>query len=402
MRIIDLASKDLSQMLRDRRSLLFLVAMPIVFTIFMGFAYRGGSSSAPQDNRLSLAWVDGEPGGKLSAMLFDRLSASDALKPLPMDEAAALDALGKNKVDGVLIIPAGFSSQILAGTPAQLKLLADTSSAKGQTLYQALRGPVSQLMSAVEIAQISADMNPSADHGTEKAAAFELAWTSWGNNQTRSFVRIEQAVAQKSPDWTGGNPYNQASPGILVQFAIFGLVTSAQILVAERKSRTLQRLMTTAMRPWEIVAGHMLAMFAIGFMQTALLVIFGQLALNVNYLREPLGTLLVSVALGLWVASMGLLIGIVAKGEDQVILFSMLAMFVFSALGGTWFPLEASGSGFAIVGKLMPSAWAMTGFQNILIRGLGLDAAWLPAGVLCAYAIGFFLLAVWRFGKLEA
>ena len=94
MRIIDLASKDLSQMLRDRRSLMFLVAMPIVFTIFMGFAYRGGSSSAPQDNRLSLAWVDGEPGGKLSAMLFDRLSASDALKPLPMDEAAALKAAG--------------------------------------------------------------------------------------------------------------------------------------------------------------------------------------------------------------------------------------------------------------------------------------------------------------------
>ena len=98
----------------------------------------------------------------------------------------------------------------------------------------------------------------------------------------------------------------------------------------------------------------------------------------------------------------GLLIGIVAKGDDQVILFSMLAMFVFSALGGAWFPIEASGGWFAIVSKLMPSAWAMTGFQNILIRGLGLESIWLPAGVLCAYAIGFFLLAVWRFGKLEA
>ena len=48
----------------------------------------------------------------------------------------------------------------------------------------------------------------------------------------------------------------------------------------------------------------------------------------------------------------------------------------------------------------MPSAWAMTGYQNILIRGLGLESAWLPTLVLMAYALGFFALAVWRFRKM--
>jgi ABC-2 type transport system permease protein len=125
------------------------------------------------------------------------------------------------------------------------------------------------------------------------------------------------------------------------------------------------------------------------------------LALGVNYLNEPLGTLLVSVALCLWVAAMGLLIGVLAKSDDQVVLFSMVAMFLFSALGGTWFPLEASGGAFAAIGRLMPSAWAMTGYQNILIRGLDLSSAWMPAAILLAYACGFFLLAVWRFRKVE-
>jgi ABC-2 type transport system permease protein len=224
-----------------------------------------------------------------------------------------------------------------------------------------------------------------------------MAWGQWEASTTGNLVRMELAVAQQEPDWTGGNPYNQASPGILVQFAIFGLVTSAQILVQERKSRTLQRLMTTAMRPWEIVAGHLLAMFTLTFLQTALLVIFGQMALNVNYLREPLGTLLISVGLGLWVASMGLLIGVLAKGDDQVILYSMIAMFMFSALGGAWFPLESAGGAFAAFGRLLPSAWAMNGLQNILIRGLGLGSVWAPAGMLMIYALGFFGLAVWRF-----
>ena len=253
-------------------------------------------------------------------------------------------------------------------------------------------------MSAVEIAQISADL-----HGNpaELSPAFELAWSKLEANSRLNLVKTEQSVAQKSSDWTGGNPYNQASPGILVQFAIFGLITSAQILVQERKSRTLQRLMTTAMRPWEIVAGHLMAMFALTFLQTIMLVIFGQFVLHVDYLREPVGTFLVAVGLCLWVASVGLLIGVLAKEEQQVILFSMIAMFLFSALGGTWFPLESAGGAFGAIGRVLPSAWAMAGFQNMLIRGQGLSSTLMPAAVRLCYAGLFFVLAVWRFRKIE-
>ncbi len=395
MRIFDLTLKDLTQILRDKKSLLFLVAMPIVFTLFMGFAYRGSSGDENADTRIPLAVVNPEPESRLNKMLLSRLDSSDTIKTVHLSEADAIESLRKGEVAGVLVIPLGFSEQAEAGKEAQLKLIAQASSSEGQSLYQLLRVPISQLMSAVEIAQISAG-----DNANEFAPAIELAWSKWEVQSQRSMVRVEQAAAQETSDWTGGNPYNQASPGILVQFAIFGLVTSAQILVQERKSRTLQRLMTTAMRPWEIVAGHLLAMFTLTFMQTAILVIFGQLVLDVNYLREPLGTLLISVALGLWVASMGLLIGVLAKEEQQVILFSMIAMFLFSALGGTWFPLEAAGGAFAAIGKLLPSAWAMTGLQNILIRGLSLSSTLLPAGILFLYAVGFFGLAVWRFKKV--
>ena len=401
MRILDLALKDLSQMLRDKRSLLFIVAMPIVFTLFMGFAYRGGSQSDEEtDNRIPLALVDPQPESRLNKMFFTRLVSSDSIKVLPMNEDEAMDAFRKGEVAGVLVIPDGFSGQVEAGKDAQLNLIAEAASSAGQSIYQLLRVPISQLMSAVEIARISADVQSNPD---EYSPAIELAWSKWDENSKLSSVRVEQAVADEdeSSDWTGGNPYNQASPGILVQFAIFGLITSAQILLQERKTRTLQRLITTAMKPWEIVAGHLLAMFALTFLQTTMLVIFGQIALNVNYMSEPLGTLLVCVALGLWVASMGLLIGSVAKSDDQVILYSMIAMFLFSALGGTWFPLEAAGGAFGAIGRLMPSAWAMNGLQNILIRGLGLESIWMPTAILMAYAVLFFALAVWRFRKAE-
>ena len=61
-------------------------------------------------------------------------------------------------------------------------------------------------------------------------------------------------------------------------------------------------------------------------------------------------------------------------------------MFVFSALGGAWFPLEFTGQTFSTIGHLTPSAWAMDGFQNIIVRELGLSSIGLPAGILLIYA----------------
>jgi ABC-2 type transport system permease protein len=102
-------------------------------------------------------------------------------------------------------------------------------------------------------------------------------------------------------------------------------------------------------------------------------------------------------ALAIWIASLGLAIGVLVKGEEQVLIWSMFAMFLFSALGGCWFPLESTGGAFSWIGHLMPSAWAMNGFQNIVIRGLGFSSVLLPALILMGYALAFFGLAVWRF-----
>ena len=238
MRILDLALKDLSQIFRDKRSLLFLIVMPIGFTFFMGFAYRSADKNTDADNRIVLVVVNPEPDAVLNKMLIGRLGLSNDIRIESMSESDAMDALYKGNAAGVLAIPVGFSEQASAGKAAQMKLITESASAQGQSLYQLLRVPISQLMSAVEISRETADIVDAQDASAEQNAAFALAWGKWDVNSQLPLVKVEQAIAR---DWTGGNPYNQASPGILVQFAIFGLVTSAQILVQERKSRTLQR-----------------------------------------------------------------------------------------------------------------------------------------------------------------
>ena len=86
MRILDIALKDLRQVIRDKKSLLFLVLMPIAFTLLFGFAFR----SVEKDPRLPVGWVDRDPGGALSARLRDLVAATAGIRLVPLegDEAA--------------------------------------------------------------------------------------------------------------------------------------------------------------------------------------------------------------------------------------------------------------------------------------------------------------------------
>ena len=409
MRVIDLALKDLLQIDRDWKSALFLLAMPILFTLFFGFIF--GGSGAGDDPRLPVGFVDHDGVSALSASLQRLLEVSDAIRLVVLEGDGADRAAGlvrDEDLAAVVILPAGFSEQVLAGDAganpvSALTLVVDQNAPAGQTASYAVQAAVMRLLGAVETAQLSAEAFE-ARRGFEDETARQayldetlaLAITAWG--QPPLTVTVEQAGTpagdeEESPP----NAFTQSSPGMIVQFAIFGLNTSALVLVLERKSRTLQRLLTTPITRAEVIAGHVLAMFTVVFVQQALLVAAGQLAFGVDYMREPVGTLLVMVTLALWTASLGLLVGAVSKSEDQVIMWALIAMFVFAAMGGAWFPLDITGKAFSTIGHLMPTAWAMDGFQNIVMRGLGLSSVLLPAGILLAYAVVFFALAVWRF-----
>jgi ABC-2 type transport system permease protein len=405
MRVIDLALKDLLQIVRDWKSALFLLVMPILFTLFFGFIF--GSSGAGDDPRLPVGFVDHDGASALSTSLQDLMETSDAIRLVILegDEAdRAADLVRDEDLAAVVIVPAGVGADLASAPPASaLTLIVDQNAPAGQTAIYAVQAAVMRLLGAVETAQLSAETYE-AKKGFEDETARQaylnetlaLATTAWGQPPLTVTVEQSGAPAENEED-APINAFLQSSPGMIVQFAIFGLNTSAMVLVLERKSRTLQRLLTTPISRAEVIAGHVLAMFVVVFVQQALLIVIGQLAFGVDYMREPLATLLVMVTLALWTASLGLLIGAVSKDEDQVIMWALIAMFIFAAMGGAWFPLDVTGQTFSTIGHLMPTAWAMDGFQNIVMRGLGLNSALLPAGILLAYAVVFFALAVWRF-----
>lgn len=399
MRAVDLMIKDLQQLVRNWMTPLFLVVMPIGFTLFFGMIFSGGGQ---EDPRLPVAFVDQDGGSILSIHLLGLLDASDAVRPVVSDESVTRVEKRVSDADlaGAVIVPSGYSERVLAGKDVPLTVIVDSGAAAGPVAQTTIQAAVMRLHGAVKAAQLSAEALEAQGRATDESLlveALDKAIAVWRDPPLTVVATQSRAVIEEGEEASVmATRYGQASPGMMVQFSIAGIIGAAQIIVLERKSRSLQRLLTTAISRAEIILGHWLAMFVMILAQLVLLMGFGQL-LGVDYMREPVAVLLLAVTMALWTASLGLLIGTLAKTEEQTIIFAMIPMFILSALGGAWMPLEVTGKAFQTVGHFLPTAWAMDGIQNIIVRGLGLESALLPAGIMLAYAAALFALAVWRF-----
>jgi len=402
MRVIDLALKDISQLVRDWRAAVFLLAMPIGFTLMFGFAFGGREGIEEGDPRLPVGYLD-QDQGQLSPELAALLASSEVIR---IDEDAATSAaeleeqVAGDDLAAAIIVPDGYSSELLAGQTPRLILVADPAGNAGIAAQGEVQSAAARLSSAVRAAELGsqvydeqigfADDAVRQSYFEDRLAEGVAAWES-----PPITIDNQKAFAEENP--ADENAFAQTSPGMMAQFAVFGLLGAVTILVLERKNGSMKRMLTTDLSKGEILFGHYIAMTIMIFVQLFVLVVFGQLFLGLDYLSQPLATLLMITATSIMVAALGLLIGALAKSEEQVIVYSLIPMFILSGFGGSWVPLDVMPEGFGQIARLTPLAWVITGMQDIIVRGQGLEAIWLPALVLVGYAAVFFILGVWRF-----
>lgn len=397
MRILDLAIKDLLQLMRDHRSVAFLLIMPIAFTWLIGLVT--GGIQAPSDPRLVVGYLD-QDQGKLSPYLLGLIENSEAIRPEIGEDINQLrKQISDKKYSAAVIIPAGYSQQVLDGKPAEITLILDSGANTGNTVQSEIQSASNRLLSAARIAHLNVQMlEAQKPFPNEEARAAHLdkvlgaAIAAW--DQPPVTMKISQTGEENQVKTSS---FSHSSPGMMVQFAIVGLMGAASIIVVERKTRSMQRLLTTPIRRYEIIAGHFLAMFVMILIQLLVLILLGQFVFKLDYFGEPLALAMMVISAALMSASMGLLIGTLAKTEEQVIVLTLIPMFVLSGLGGAWVPLEVTSPLVQSVAHFTPTAWMMDGFKGILILGSGWRETLLPAGVLIGFFLLFTGLAAWRF-----
>jgi ABC-2 type transport system permease protein len=404
MRVLTLTLKDLSQLIKDWKTFAFLLVMPIAFTLLFGFVF--GANSGEADSRLALGFIN-QDDSPITDQLVAVLEKSGVFKLVSMEEAnfeEMRQQVADGELIGALLIPAGYGEAMMSGKLIRVELVLEQDSTAGINIKEDLLAPIARLHSMVLAARLSTEdankRQPFKNVGEQQAffySALENATMAWQNPDVKVKNTWTGQEIQNEEAVEVDNGYAHSSPGMMIQFAIAGLVGAAEILVAERTSRSLQRLLTTAVSRFEILLGHYLAMFSMILIQITVLMFFGQLFLDLNYIQHPLASLLIAVTLAMTVAALGLLVGALAKTAENAVVFSLIPMFVFSGLGGAWLPLEFTSENVQFIGHFTPVAWGMDGLKNILLRGMGLEGVWLPALALIGFAVLFFSLAVWLF-----
>ncbi len=377
-------------------TLVMAFIMPIIFTAVLGAAFSGNPDADPRVPVLAV----NEDGGAMATVILRRLQDSAVVRlvsgdELPATRAEALAAIKTYR--RVLVLPAGLSETALAGEPVAAEFLVDLNNLRTDAARQEILAVLVDLNSALSVAQTAtaqAEAIRAFAAADKKAAFFQnaLALAETALATPPVTVRAETATQLTVLD---GN--SQSSPGNLVTFGLITLLASAIVLVEERNQGTLKRLVASPISKSTLLMGKTLGPLLVGIIQMAALIAAGQLFFHVQWGRSPLALVMVVLAFDAAAVGIGIFLSTVVRTSAQAVGIMIAASMVMGALGGAWWPLDIVPKFMQTVGHFFPSAWAMDGFQAIILRGASPSAVLLPTGVLLGFAIVFFGLGVWRF-----
>jgi ABC-2 type transport system permease protein len=388
-RILTLASKDLLQTRRDRLAFLFTLILPIVFTLFFGFLLRGNTTDT-----LPVVVVNSDTGAS-GAELVQALDKSNVLSVKNNDKLGAEQAVQDQKVAAAILIPADFTSSLASSGSAKLTVVGTMGSSGLQTALQTVQTVANRMVIAGTAARVAVEASGLlvGDQVPQVLQQARAVVESQMSNPPLSVTSVDAGMT-KGKEAQG---FDLSSPGMLINWILFSLLTAGTSLVNERRSRALMRLLTTQVTRAQVILGKAFAMVVITLVQQVILIGLGQFAFGVDYLRSPGALLLSMVTLSFLAATLGLLVASVLKTEPAVIATTVILSMVLAAMSGAWFPLEITGPTFSAVGHAMPTAWVLDSLRGIILQGWTLVDVLPKLAVAWGYAVVFFAVAVWRF-----
>jgi ABC-2 type transport system permease protein len=145
-----------------------------------------------------------------------------------------------------------------------------------------------------------------------------------------------------------------------------------------------------------LLLGKLFPYYLVNLIQIVLMFAVGVIFFGIKLGNIP-ALIVVSFALVATANGLGLFVAAMGKTEAQVNGFSVLLAITLAALGGMMVPTFIMPDAMKTLSFFTPHAWALTGYHDIIIRGLGVKQVLLETGVLLGFACLFFGLALWRF-----
>lgn len=353
--------KEFYHILRDRRTLLIVLALPLMQVLLFGYAIRNEVSG------VRLAVVDPAPDA-VTLDIRNKLAGTGLFRMMAVLPAeGGLERLFRSgRVQVAVVFQPGFADLLARGQAPQVMVITDASEPSTGARMQA--------------------------YATQTIQAWQMEW----QNAARAF-RITPAVRMRfNPTLRSVNLF---VPGLiaLVLTLISALMTAVS-LTREKETGTMEVLLVSPLRPWQIITGKVLPYLLLGFASFISTLIAARVVFHVPirgsvvlFLAESLLFILVSLGLGVLISS--------RTSSQRAATMGALAglMMPTQLLSGFVFPLESMPGWLRPVTTIVPARWFVVIARGIMLKGVGITYLWRETLVLAVMAAVLLVLSIRSF-----
>jgi ABC-2 type transport system permease protein len=367
-RLLAMARKELLQLRRDTRSLILAFLLPMMLLILFGYAISWDVRN------IHIAVLDGDRSAA-SRELIDAFRSSGYFTIVQdLERPGQIGQLFDRSIaQAVLVIPAGFASDLTAGRTAAVQTVVDGSDANTATIVLAYAEAITRTFSGRVMLRGARPGLPLSSITPESRV--------WYNEELAS--------------------RNMIVPGLVavIMMIIAAMLTSLTI-AREWERGTMEQLAATPVSRVEVVLGKLLPYLAIGLADVVVCSILGVLLFDVPFRGNA--ALLMVLSFFFLTGALGLGIFISAATKSQVLATQVAMMATYLPaflLSGFMFAIEVMPAPLRAVTWLVPARYFLVVTRGIFLKGVGIEVLWFQGLLMIVFAAAGLSLAVLRFRK---
>lgn len=390
-----IARNVLHRILRDVRTVLLIVILPLFFVLLYGHSFTGSYTDlrvlvVNQDNGLASVRTAELGRMTLEVDLATRFIGSldpETFRVEEMEDGnAAMARVGKDGVRAAVIFPISFSNAVVneavrAGGQRRIDV-------QGTTVTLQPGDPVEGPRTRIVID----DANPMVASALRAALhqAFQgVLETQRAAIDTDSLLDVENLYKGdiRTLDFT--------APGIIgFAMTLITVLLTAMAIVRERTGGTLTRILIAPVHAWQITVGYMLAFSLIALLQAGELFAASVLLFGVRFVGSGVLVALIVVLFAVGLQGIATLMSTLARNEAHAMQFVLFLVIPSIMLSGVFWPLEAMPSAIRPLSYAMPLTYANTALRKVMLAGSGLSEIRMELIVLGGIALGALALSV--------
>ncbi len=354
--------KELRHILRDRQTLTILLLMPLVQVVLFGYALR----SDVRDIRLVV--VDSSPD-YATQELRARFTAGRRFKIVAVAPSFSVvqPLFRQGKADVAVTFDPDFAEHLESNEPAKILLAVDASDPN--------TGTTMQTYAAAVIAGYESELE---------------------QRKGRPVMIVPEMRMRFNPSLESVNLF---VPGLiaLVLTLVSALMTAIS-LSREKERGTLEILLVSPLRPWQIIVGKVLPYLGLAFANVLTALLAAWLVFHVPFRGSVILLLAESILYSMVSLAIGVLVAARTTSQRVAMLISLMATLLPSSLlSGMIFPIASMPRLLQVISNVVPARWFIIIARGIMLKGIGVTYLWRETLVLAVMTMFFMALAVRSF-----